>query len=349
MAHVLTDEAFALAIGHFRRIGRADEGGYWIGAIASTFIPWNLATLVGVYAGGSIADPSLLGIDIIFPAAMIGLAAGLITGRRELVAAFAGAAIAVSWALLVSPRWGQPSTGSSSAASSVRWSGCSSRPRWRPSAPRSEQRRPRSASRCREPASTMTPRACHEHRPHPARNPHVRGHVPVARPRPARARRSTDSRRPRSAYLQLVGPAVLAALAAVGGHGATPMAARRSSTSASSGSRCWPASAIVVWRKNLLLGLVVAVAIVVVARATEFAALPPSSTIQRWASASISTRSDGSMSADTSTSVAAGPDVAEALGLDRHQLARSGHVGDEHPDAHDVGKGETRLARARSR
>ena len=112
MAHVLTDEAFALAIGHFRRIGRTDEGGYWIGAIASTFIPWNLATLAGVYAGGSISDPSLLGIDIIFPAAMIGLAAGLISGRRELMAAFAGAAIAVSWALFASPALGvEPSTG----------------------------------------------------------------------------------------------------------------------------------------------------------------------------------------------------------------------------------------------
>jgi predicted branched-subunit amino acid permease len=103
MAHLLTDEAFALSIGHFRRIGRTDEAGYWIGAIASTFIPWNLATLAGVYAGGTIADPSLLGIDIIFPAAMIGLAAGLISGRREVIAAFAGAAIAVSWALFASP------------------------------------------------------------------------------------------------------------------------------------------------------------------------------------------------------------------------------------------------------
>jgi predicted branched-subunit amino acid permease len=112
MAHLLTDEAFALAIGHFRRIGRTDEGGYWIGAIASTFIPWNLATLAGVYAGGSIADPALLGIDIIFPAAMIGLAAGLISGRRELVAAFAGAAIAVGWALFATPALGlEPSTG----------------------------------------------------------------------------------------------------------------------------------------------------------------------------------------------------------------------------------------------
>jgi predicted branched-subunit amino acid permease len=112
MAHVLTDEAFALSIGHFRRIGRTDETGYWIGAIASTFIPWNLATLAGVVAGGSIADPNVLGIDIIFPAAMIGLAAGLVSGRRELVAAFAGAAIAVSWALFASPALDvEPSTG----------------------------------------------------------------------------------------------------------------------------------------------------------------------------------------------------------------------------------------------
>jgi len=48
MAHVLTDEAFALSIAHFRRLGRADERGYWIAATWSTFIPWNLATLAGV-------------------------------------------------------------------------------------------------------------------------------------------------------------------------------------------------------------------------------------------------------------------------------------------------------------
>jgi 4-azaleucine resistance transporter AzlC len=112
MAHLLTDEAFAVSLAHFRRLGRADEIGYWIGAVGSTFIPWNLATLAGVYAGGSIPEPGRFGVDIIFPAAMIGLAAGLITGRRELVAAFAGAAIAVSWALFASPAFGvEPSTG----------------------------------------------------------------------------------------------------------------------------------------------------------------------------------------------------------------------------------------------
>lgn len=106
MAQVLTDEAFALAIAHFRRIGRGDVRGYWMGAIISTFIPWNLATLVGVTIGGSIPEPARFGLDVIFPAAMGGLAVGLITGRRELVAAVAGAAVGVGVALAWDPAAG---------------------------------------------------------------------------------------------------------------------------------------------------------------------------------------------------------------------------------------------------
>jgi 4-azaleucine resistance transporter AzlC len=106
IAHLLTDEAFALSIGHFRRVGRTDERGYWIAAIASTFIPWNLATLAGVLLGAQIPDPARFGIDIIFPAAMIGLAVGLVTGRRELVAAIVGAGVGVVVALLTGPSIG---------------------------------------------------------------------------------------------------------------------------------------------------------------------------------------------------------------------------------------------------
>jgi branched chain amino acid efflux pump len=95
MAHLLTDEAFALSIAHFQRIGRADDRGYWIAAIVSTFIPWNLATLAGVSLGGQIADPAVLGLDVVFPAAMAGLCVGLVTGRRELVAAAVGATVGV--------------------------------------------------------------------------------------------------------------------------------------------------------------------------------------------------------------------------------------------------------------
>jgi 4-azaleucine resistance transporter AzlC len=100
MAHFLTDESFALSVAHFRRLGYTDARGYWIAAIWVDFIPWNLGTLAGVLVGGSIPDPARFGIDVIFPCSMIGLAVGLISGRRELVAATVGATIGVAAALL---------------------------------------------------------------------------------------------------------------------------------------------------------------------------------------------------------------------------------------------------------
>ena len=111
MAHVLTDEAFALAATHFHRLGRADPGGYWIGAILGVFIPWNLATIAGVLLGGAIPDPSRFGLDIVFPAAMAALAVGLATGRREVIAAASGAAIAVMVVLASTPLGIDPSVG----------------------------------------------------------------------------------------------------------------------------------------------------------------------------------------------------------------------------------------------
>ena len=105
-AHLLTDESFALSIAHFRRVGRFDPVGYWFPAIVTTLVPWNLATFAGVTIGDAIVQPQRLGIDVIFPAAMIGLAVGLVTGRRELVAAVVGAAAAVGVSLAISPTIG---------------------------------------------------------------------------------------------------------------------------------------------------------------------------------------------------------------------------------------------------
>lgn len=105
-AHLLTDEAFALAATHFRRVGRTDMWGYWLGAIGATLIPWNLATFAGATIGGSIPDPTAFGLDIVFPAAMLGLSVGLITGRRELVAAGAGGGLGLVLSLLLGPEIG---------------------------------------------------------------------------------------------------------------------------------------------------------------------------------------------------------------------------------------------------
>ncbi len=93
-AHVLTDEAFALSLPHFSRIGHVDEPGYWLAA-ACTFVPWQLSTIVGYVAGSAIPEPHRLGLDVVAPAAFAGLTIGLLKGRREVVAAVGGALIAV--------------------------------------------------------------------------------------------------------------------------------------------------------------------------------------------------------------------------------------------------------------
>lgn len=105
-AHALTDEAFALAAAHFRRAGRTDMWGYWVGSVMCILIPWNVATLAGATLGGSIPDPRVFGLDIVFPAAMLGLAVGLIGQRRDLAAAGAGGVLGLVVSLALGPEIG---------------------------------------------------------------------------------------------------------------------------------------------------------------------------------------------------------------------------------------------------
>jgi 4-azaleucine resistance transporter AzlC len=104
-AHLLTDETFALSLAYTRRIGRWDQGGYWIAA-AMDVVPWIVATGIGYVAGDLAPDPGRLGFDVVFPAAMGGLAVLLIRVRRELVAAVAGGALGVVTAVAVDPAVG---------------------------------------------------------------------------------------------------------------------------------------------------------------------------------------------------------------------------------------------------
>src|SRR5512144_982043 len=102
MAHVLTDETFALSLAHFQRIGRTDVPGYWLAA-GIDCLSWPIATAIGVLGGQLIVDPARLGLDVVFPAAMAGLAVALATGRQEVAAALAGAALAVVGGIVVGP------------------------------------------------------------------------------------------------------------------------------------------------------------------------------------------------------------------------------------------------------
>ncbi len=100
LAFFLTDEAFALTSAHVARLGRFDLAGAWYAGL-SIFIPWNLATLAGWLAGAALPEPATIGLDVVFPASMAGLAVGLVRDRAALVALIAGSGFAVVAALLI--------------------------------------------------------------------------------------------------------------------------------------------------------------------------------------------------------------------------------------------------------
>jgi predicted branched-subunit amino acid permease len=106
MGHFVNDASFALSMAHFRRLGHTDVWGFWWVAIIGTFLPWNLATIVGALAAGAIPDPSRAGLDVVFPAAMAGTAVTLASDRRAVVAMLVAAPTAVATSLLWDPAGG---------------------------------------------------------------------------------------------------------------------------------------------------------------------------------------------------------------------------------------------------
>ena len=98
LAFLLTDEAFALTSAHIARLGSLDVAGAWYAGLA-IFVPWSLATIAGWLAGAALPDPATIGLDVVFPASMAGLAVGLVRDRAALVALVAGSATAVAAAL----------------------------------------------------------------------------------------------------------------------------------------------------------------------------------------------------------------------------------------------------------
>lgn len=101
LAYTLDDETFALCLAHFTRIGRSDVAGYLIVSLGLLYIPWIASTALGAVVGTQIPDPGQFGLDVVFPAAMAALAVGLVSQRREIVAAVLGAIIAIAAGLLV--------------------------------------------------------------------------------------------------------------------------------------------------------------------------------------------------------------------------------------------------------
>jgi predicted branched-subunit amino acid permease len=90
-AHLVIDESAAMAFGREPRLG------FWATGL-SVFVCWNVASLIGALGGSALADPRVLGLDAVAPAAFLALLAPRLRGKepRAVAAVAALAALAVT-------------------------------------------------------------------------------------------------------------------------------------------------------------------------------------------------------------------------------------------------------------
>jgi 4-azaleucine resistance transporter AzlC len=91
-AYVLTDEAFAMAIGWFRR-GRTEVAYYATFAVA-LYVLWNVATVIGMLLGPSIGEPRRFGVDFAITATFIAIVVLGVRRRSDAIVALAAALLA---------------------------------------------------------------------------------------------------------------------------------------------------------------------------------------------------------------------------------------------------------------
>ena len=91
-AFVLTDEAFAMAVGWFRR-GRT-EVAYYVTFAVALYVLWNTATIVGLAVGPAIGDPRRLGVDFAITATFIAIVVLGVRRRSDAIVALAAGLMA---------------------------------------------------------------------------------------------------------------------------------------------------------------------------------------------------------------------------------------------------------------
>ena len=68
---------------------------YMVGVTVPQYVGWVPGTVIGVFAGKALGNPSSLGLDALFPAFFLALLFEEVRGRRKMVAAGGGAGIAL--------------------------------------------------------------------------------------------------------------------------------------------------------------------------------------------------------------------------------------------------------------
>jgi 4-azaleucine resistance transporter AzlC len=93
LAYVLTDQAYALSVAEFERNPERSRWRYYLGAAATLWVVWQIATVVGVVVGASV--PDAWGLTFAVPLVFLALLVPAMKDRPTTAAAVAGGTIAV--------------------------------------------------------------------------------------------------------------------------------------------------------------------------------------------------------------------------------------------------------------
>ncbi|MDX1606678.1 MAG: AzlC family ABC transporter permease [Candidatus Competibacterales bacterium] len=95
LAYLLTDQAYAVSVTRFLReeqAGAASRHWFYLGAGLTMWLPWQLATIAGVWLGAGV--PPSWGLDFAIPLTFMALLVPAVRSRPGLVAAIAAGLIA---------------------------------------------------------------------------------------------------------------------------------------------------------------------------------------------------------------------------------------------------------------
>lgn len=104
-AYVIVDESFALAMSHFRRLGRFDAGGYVLIAVMLA-TAWLGSTWLGWASSSSLPASIQASIQALAPAAVAGMVVLLVTDRQTLLAAVVAVMVGSAVAVAMTPAVG---------------------------------------------------------------------------------------------------------------------------------------------------------------------------------------------------------------------------------------------------
>lgn len=96
LGYMLTDESFVIASMHYSAPGDLRyKHWYYLGANLTIFIPWQIFTWIGIFAGALIPDTTRLGLDFALSVTFIGMLVPLLKSRPVLASVIVAGAVAV--------------------------------------------------------------------------------------------------------------------------------------------------------------------------------------------------------------------------------------------------------------